>query len=541
MFSVAAMNSRRKNITCARNWIPQATFALIGIAFSGGVCGESPPAVVAAASASGSQGWTLDGSKFTARAGTAVTGDCDINGDGYADVLVGAPGASAQSEGAAFIVYGSVGGLAPPVSLNNAGFKMVGEDTSDATGTGVACVGDVDADGFDDVLIGAPFASDPVVGVSSGVVFLVYGGASLPTAIDLGALNGSDGMRINGIVSGQRLGAVVAGGGDTNGDGYSDLLLAAPNFSATATNPGQAYVIYGGNALPASFDLKTLDGGNGFAVCTTEASTLSLGSAAAMVDINGDNLADLVLGAPGASPGNKPSAGSVFVVYGKSELPAQFNINLLDGSYGFAIHSNIAGDKAGGSLSSVTVADFNGDGRADLVIGAPGAANGTQTIGHGYIVFGAPTFPASFSLSSLNGSNGMALTSPVGGDVLGYSVAGLYDINGDGLGEVIFGAPGADYGASNSGGAYVVFGRRSGLPADFALASLNGNNGFRIQGVAAADVAGQAVGRAGDLNRDGFADLLVGAPEVDLNASQADGRVYAIFRDDLIFRDEYEG
>jgi len=514
--------------------------ALAFLVLSGGATGESPPAVVAAASASGSQGWTLDGSKFTARAGTAVSGDCDINGDGYSDLLIGAPGAGTQSEGVVFVVFGTVSGVAPPPSLNDAGLKLIGEDTSDATGASVACAGDVNGDGFEDVLIGAPFASDPVAGVSSGVVFLVYGGDKPPATIDLATLNGSDGMRVNGIVNGQRLGAVVAGGGDINGDGYFDLVLTGPNFGVTATNPGQAYVIYGGNPLPASFDLKTLDGSNGFAVCSTEASTLSLGSAAAIGDINGDSLADVVLGAPGASPGNKASAGSVFVVYGKGELPAQVNINTLDGSYGFAIHNTVIGGKAGGSLSFVSVADFNGDGRADLVIGAPGASNATQTIGHGYIVFGAASFAASFSLSSLSGANGMALTSPVGGDVLGYSVAGLYDVNGDGLGEVIFGAPGADFGASNGGGAYVVYGRRSGLPADFALASLNGNNGFRFQGVVASDGVGQAVGRAGDLNRDGFADLLVGAPEVDLNASQADGRGYAIFRDDLIFRDGFD-
>jgi len=517
-----------------RNW-RAAAFAFL--ALSGSAAGESPPAVVAAASANGSQGWTLDGSKFTARAGTALTGDCDINGDGYADLLIGAPGASTMSEGAAFVVYGSPGGIAPQQSLSDADLQLIGEDTSDATGTSVACVGDINDDGFDDVLIGAPFASDPVVGVSAGVAFLVFGGDKLPTAIDLAALNGSNGMRINGVVSSQRLGGLVAGGGDINGDGYFDLLLTGPNFAVTATNPGQAYVIYGNNVLPASFDLKTLDGSNGFAVCSTEATTLSLGTGAAIGDVNGDSFADVVLGAPGASPDNKSSAGSVFVVYGKAEFPAQVNINTLDGSYGFAIHNTVIGGKAGGSLSFVSGADFNGDGRADLVIGAPGASNATQTIGHGYVVFGAASFPASFILTSLNGTNGMALTSPAAGDVLGYSVAGLYDMNGDGLGEVVFGAPGADYGAGDAGGAYVVYGRRGGLPADFALASLDGNNGFRVQGVAASDSAGKAVGRAGDLNRDGFADLLVGAPEVDLNASQADGRAYAIFRDDLIFRD----
>jgi hypothetical protein len=201
---------RRSHRICrlSRIWHVGCAFAFLVL--SGGATGESPPAVVAAASASGSQGWTLDGSKFTARAGTAVSGDCDINGDGYSDLLIGAPGAGTQSEGVAFVVFGTVSGVAPPPSLNDAGLKLIGEDTSDATGASVACAGDVNGDGFEDVLIGAPFASDPVAGVSSGVVFLVYGGDKPPATIDLATLNGSDGMRINGIVNGQRLGAVVA-------------------------------------------------------------------------------------------------------------------------------------------------------------------------------------------------------------------------------------------------------------------------------------------------------------------------------------------
>ncbi|MEO8673772.1 MAG: integrin alpha [Tahibacter sp.] len=499
---------------------------------------ELPPAVVSLFSLGAGQGWALDGPEFTARAGAALNGDCDFNGDGYVDLLIGALGAGPNDQGTAFVVFGSSAGATPPPSLNNAGLRLLGEQSGDEAGASVACAGDVDADGFDDMLIGAPFADS--FGASSGTAYLVYGGESLPFSIGLGTLTASTGMRINGVVAGQRLGGTVAGGGDVNGDGYADVLLTGPNFSATSSNPGQAYVIFGSASLPASFALATLNGSNGFAVNSTSASTLSLGVAAVLGDINGDNYPDVVLGAPLASPGAVASAGSVFVVFGHGGgFPALIGLNTLNGSTGFEIDGVVGGGKLGGSLGFVSISDFNGDGRADLVLGAPGAANGTSSTGHAYLLFGAPIFPAVLSLASLNGSNGLALTSAATGDVLGNRVAGLFDVNGDGLGEVILGAPGADFGVTDAGGAYVVYGRRSGLPADFLLSALNGSNGFRIQGAVGFDAAGQTVCRAGDLNRDGFADLVVGVPEADPNATQAEGRVYAIFGNDLIYRDGF--
>jgi hypothetical protein len=509
-------------------------FALcLWILFSGiGVAtAQIPPAVVSLTAASGGQGWTLDGPEFLARAGAAINGDCDLNGDGFPDLLIGATGAGPSDQGMAFVVFGSPSGATPPSSLNNAGLRMTGEVSGDAAGASVACVGDVNADGFDDVLIGAPFADAPGV-PNTGAAYLVYGGENLPSAMSLS----SAGMRIHGMVNTQKIGAVLAGGGDINGDGYTDLLLTAPNFGTTASNLGQAYVIFGSASLPAVFALGSLNGSNGFAVASAEPMTNSLGTAAAIGLVNGDNFPDVVLGAPGAAPGGLGSAGSVFVVYGHGGAFAlQTPLNTLNGSNGFAIHGAVAGGKVGGSLSFVP--DFNGNARPDLVIGAPGAANGLGAIGQGYLVFGAAGFPASFNLSGLNGSNGLALTSPAAGDVLGSSVAGLHDINGDGLGEVIFGAPGADFGVVDSGGAYVVFGRSSGLPANFALSSLNGSNGFRIQGVTADDFAGQTVSRLGDVNQDGIADLVVGSPEADPNTTMAAGRVYALFGNDFISND----
>lgn len=501
-------------------------FGSIGVA-----CAQTPPAVVLLSSLGGSQGWALDGPEFLARAGAAIDGNCDLNADGIRDLLIGATGAGPSDQGMAFVVFGSPTGAAPPTSLNSAGLRMTGETSGDAAGASVACAGDVNGDDVDDVLIGAPFADAPSV-ANTGAAYLVFGSESLPSAI---SLDDAD-VRIHGMFNTQKIGAVLAGGGDINGDRYADIVLTAPNFSAGAGNPGQAYVIFGSNSLPPVFALSTLNGSNGFAVASTEVSTVSLGTAAAIGLINGDNFPDVVLGAPGASPGGVASAGSVFVVYGHSgAFPLQTGLNTLNGSNGLAIHSAVAGDKAGGSLSFVP--DFNGDARPDLVIGAPGAANGTSRIGNGYVVFGAASFSPGFNLSGLNGGNGLAFTSAAAGDVLGESVAGLHDINGDGLGEVIFGAPGADFGLVNSGGAYVVFGRSSGLPANFALSSLTGSNGFRIQGATTDDFAGQTVCRAGDINQDGIADLFVGSPEADPNNTMSAGRVYALFGNDFVSND----
>jgi hypothetical protein len=522
---VGARSSDRASKICA--WL-----LLLGVK---AVFAQAAPAVIQLSSLSAAQGWVLDGTEPGARAASALNGDCDVNGDGNLDVLIGAIGAGPSDQGMVFVVFGTASGAAPPSSLNNAGLRITGELSGDAAGASIACAGDVNADGFDDVLIGAPFADAPGV-LNAGVAYLVYGSENLPSTMGLGTA----GMRINGIISGQKLGAVLAAGGDINGDGYTDLLLTAPNFNSSATNPGQAYVIFGNASLPATFDLHALNGSNGFAVRSTESSTLSLGKAVAIGQVNGDNFPDVVLGTPGAAPGGVSSAGSVFVVYGHSgAFPAQIGLNTLNGSNGFAIHSAIAAGNAGGSLSFVS--DFNGDQRADLVIGAPGAANGLSAIGHGYILFGAMSFASNFNLSGLNGNNGLSLTSATAGDVLGASVAGLYDINGDGLGEVLFGAPGLDMGMQDSGGAYVVFGRSIGVPANLALGTLNGSNGFRIQGAVLADFAGQSAARAGDLNRDGIADLLLGAPEVDANSIISTGRVYVLFGNDFISNDSVFG
>ena len=172
--------------------------------------------------------------------------------------------------------------------------------------------------------------------------------------------------------------------------------------------------------------------------------------------------------------------------------------------------------------------DVNGDGLADLLIGADGADVNASYSGASYVVFGRDTaqtgpFPASLDLSSLDGTNGFRVNGVATGDRSGYAVSNAGDVNGDGLADLLIGAYRAGPNGSESGARYVVFGRNTAqtgpFPASLNLSSLDGTNGFRLSGVAAGFRLGRAASRAGDVNGDGLADLLIGAFRADLSGS----------------------
>ena len=131
----------------------------------------------------------------------------------------------------------------------------------------------------------------------------------------------------------------------------------------------------------------------------------------------------------------------------------------------------------------------------------------------------AKEFPSKISLSSLNGANGFRLNGGAPYDLSGWSVSSAGDVNGDGFGDLIVGAHDADPNGLSSGSSYVVFGRKTGFAASLDLSTLNGTNGFRLDGAAAYDFSGWSVSGAGDVNGDGFADLIIGARGADPNGS----------------------
>ena len=273
----------------------------------------------------------------------------------------------------------------------NNGFRLDGEAAGDQLGGSVSNAGDINGDGFNDVIIGAS---------SSYVVFGKASGFS--AALDLSNLDGINGFRLDGASG-------VSSAGDVNGDGLDDVIIgdsgADPNG---AYNAGSSYVVFGkASGFAATLDLSNLDGNNGFRMDGVAANDAT-GKVSNAGDINGDGFDDLIIGAPSTGV-NGHYTGSSYVVFGKaSNFVATLDLSILDGSNGFRMDGVAAGDQLGGSVSNA--GDVNGDGFNDLIVGALSAdPNGTYS-GSSYVVFGkASGFGATLDLSNLDGSNGFRL------------------------------------------------------------------------------------------------------------------------------------
>jgi Ca2+-binding RTX toxin-like protein len=173
--------------------------------------------------------------------------------------------------------------------------------------------------------------------------------------------------------------------------------------------------------------------------------------------------------------------------------------------------------------------DVNGDGIGDLMVGAHGADGGGSESGATYVVFGkTASFASAMNLSTLDGTNGFRLDGVAATDHSGRAVAVAGDVNSDGFSDLLVGAPEADNGVTGTGSTYVVFGKAPGFASALNLSTLDGIAGFRLDGVAMNDVSGLSIAAAGDVNGDGFADVLLGASSAD-NGVGTSGSSYVIF------------
>ena len=365
-------------------------------------------------------------------------------------------------------------------------------------------------------------------GTAESKVSSATGAVSDIPIINLSTLDGTNGFRLDGVAAGDNSSYQVSSAGDINGDGYDDLIIGAHYADNNGSNSGSSYVVFGtGNAFASTVNLSTLDGTNGFRLDGVAAEDFSGTTVSSAGDINGDGYDELIIGAYGADP-NGDFSGSSYVVFGSGNAFAStVNLSTLNGTTGFRLDGEAVLDESGYSVSSA--GDVNGDGYDDLIIGANHADPNGSASGSSYVVFGkASAFASTVNLSTLDGTNGFRLDGEAASDISGYPVSSAGDINGDGYDDLIIGAAYADINGSSSGSSYVVFGSGNAFAPTVNLSTLDGTNGLRLDGEAASDVSGFSVSSAGDINGDGYDDLIIGALDADINGSNS-GSSYVVY------------
>ena len=408
--------------------------------------------------------------------GFTVAGGGDIDGDGFADTLLGAPNnaGGGTDNGQVYVFLGAAGGWGGTVDGAAADASFLGENHG-SLGTVLAIAPDVNGDGRDDLLMGSS-------GLGTGRVYVVFGRSGgwafgePVTAAD--ALFIGDG-------AGDAAGGAVAGAGDVDGDGFGDLVIGSTGVSGYA---GQATLVLG----------KASGWAVGVALSNADVSFTGEGAGdwagdavAGAGDVDGDGYDDVLISADGWSG----HVGKVYLVLGRDDgWVASVPLAGADASF----VGEATGDYAGRSIAGA--GDMNGDGYDDILVGAYDDSAGDAGIV--YLILGRSSgWGADTSLATADGS----FVGDLPGDNLGVSISGAGDVDGDGLADILLGASSTDDPAPGCGSAVVFLGQ-SGFGWDTPASDADG----WYAGVSEDEQMGNAVAWAGDVDGDGYDDLLVG-------------------------------
>ena len=452
--------------------------------------------------------------------GFSVAGAGDVNGDGYDDILIGAfwNDDGGTDAGQTYLIFGNAIGWSTDTAISNADASFIGEDDGDHSGYSVAGAGDVNGDGYDDILIGA--SGYDVGGGALGQIYLILGKAS-GWAMDTD-LSEADASFI-GEDAFDGVGQSIAGAGDVNGDGYHDILIGAPNDEeGDGDKTGQTYLIFG-KATGWAMDSYLLNSDASF--LGEDKEDYSGYSVAGAGDVNGDGYDDILIGAY-KDDDRAELAGQTYLILGKAHGWAM-DTDLASADASFL--GEYLNDYSGCSVAGA--GDVNGDGYDDILIGAyfkykwgVGNKAGKTYLIHGKATGWAMDTHLHNADASFIGENAF--------DYSGGSVAGAGDVNGDGYDDILIGAWNNDEGGGDStsytgaGQTYLILGNVSGWAEDTDL--VDGNTSFIGEGQD--DRSGYSVACAGDVNGDGYDDILIGAYQ-NSSGNRYRGKSYLIFPD----------
>ena len=437
-------------------------------------------------------------------AGYSLASAGDVDGDGLDDLLVSAHrnDDSGSTAGKTYLMFAASLGGNTTIDLDQADYAFTGEFGIDYSGISVAGGGDVDGDGKADLLIGAN--QNDEAGVNAGKVYLILGG-NLGATTTM-ALSQAD-YAFTGQSAYEKAGFSVSFAGDVDDDGLDDILIGAFASNENAYQSGRAYLVLSGNlGSPGTIDLANSD-----YIFDGEASNDQAGySVASAGDVDDDGLADLLIGAPQNSE-FAVYGGKSYLILGAS-LGSSSAISLAQADYTFIGESDF--DNAGQAVSSA--GDIDGDGRDDILIGAPSSDNAGTNSGTAYVVLASsltsPTIALSNADYTFDGESSF--------DSAGTGVASAGDVDGDGLKDNFIGANTTGIGGTS----YLVLGGSLGATGTRSLATAD----YIFEGEATSDDAARAVASAGDIDGDGLDDLFIGAHNHDEGGDNA-GTAYLLF------------